>query len=913
MWYNESMEKLLILSEKPSAARAMAKALGGKTGTFEGDEYVIVALHGHIMKQGKPHEVAHKEYSETVGKFSNLAGIPWSPDYFDFTKKKPASEQDATLIKNIGGYLRAGYIPVIACDNDPSGEGDMIAWEILIALNYKGKVYREYHVDEQPDKFLPALRDKVEVTLEDPIYLSALARSGMDFMSQQLTRVATMEAINDGYDVPGAIPFGRLQSHILVTIGDQLEAIKNYKPHSEFQARYKLDNLILTSDEVPRYPSLDEWSADGLPDHSKVREIKQVPGSTAPPLPYSLTKLLQVLSQQGLKAARASALYQKMYDAGYLSYIRTADKTITTSQFNEMLPLLDSILNVLGLPTAAFTHRQARPTHVKDEGHHGALRPGTLIPDNLEQLDNTFGQGASTVYKVVAQRFCMMFLENTEWVRHDYETTETNPVFKGSLRIVTKQGVVDPDEDNSDVATQLPDLKKLAELYVHEIKSKKPAAPTEAWVLSQLEKNDVGTSATQGSTLIALTGTTSADPIQDGKVLSLSKLGEAGYRRAKDTQIGSVEGTRTIHKLMDDVRKGTKTVRNAYDEFSQLLISDMEIIKNTPLNWDDLFEKKKPKEFVEGVWNSQEIKFNRVYGTHRFTDEEVEKLLNGENIEIELEDSSGTSYKASGSLQELEFKGHRYIGFKGVRIRQGRVRGLWQGREVDYKGSYLDYVFTDDDNAKLQAGESITFDATQNDKKVTVSGRLADLEYQGHKYVGFKPEKRQREGYVNGTWNSKAVSYKGSYLDYVFTDEDNAKLQAGETISFVAHNKDNIELKISGALADLEYQGHKYVGFKSNPREREGYVTGVWRGRQVSFKGEFMKHVFTDEEIKLLLADKKIVFTGVTKGGKAKDIGGGLAEQTYKGRTFVGFKAEFDDKVGKGDGIVKGTLLSLFI
>ena len=112
------------------------------------------------------------------------------------------------------------------------------------------------------------------------------------------------------------------------------------------------------------------------------------------------------------------------------------------------------------------------------------------------------------------------------------------------------------------------------------------------------------------------------------------------------------------------------------------------------------------------------------------------------------------------------------------------------------------------------------------------------------------------------------------------------------------------ELNISGALADLEYQGHKYVGFKATPREREGYVTGMWQGRQVSFKGEFMTHKFTEEEIKLLLAGKKIVFTGVTKGGKAKDIGGGLAEQTYKGCTFVGFKAEFDDKVGKGDGLL---------
>mgnify|MGYP000859877607 CR=1 FL=1 len=893
------MEKLLILSEKPSAARAMAAALGGKNGTFEGDEYVIVALQGHMMEHGKPHEIAHKEYKDIVGKFSNLSGIPWSSDYFDYTKKKPISKRSAELIKNIGGYLKAGYIPVIACDNDPTGEGDMIAWEILIALNYKGKVYREYHIDEQPDKFLSALREKVEVTLEDPVYLSALARSGMDSLSQQLTRVATMGVINDGYEVPGAIPFGRVQSYILVTLGDQIEAIKNYKPHSEFESRYKLDNLILTSDEVDRFASRDDWSADGLPAYAKVKEIKQVPGSTAPPLPYSLTHLLRVLSQQGLKAKRASALYQKMYDDGYLSYIRTADKTITHSQFNEMLPLLDSILDLLGLPSAAFTHRTARPTHVKDEGHHGALRPGVKLPESLEYLDTTYGEGASIVYKTVAQRFCMMFLENSEWVRHDYVTVDTEPVFKGSLRIITKQGVVDPEENTDDVVLQLPDLSKSAELYVYEIKSRKPAAPTESWLLSQLEKNDVGTSATQSDKLVSMTGSTHEYPIQDGKVLSLSPLGQAGYLLAKNTQIGSVEGTRFIHQLMDEVRKGLKTPKETYDEFNQLLISDMEIIKNTHLNWDDLFKKGKQKEFVEGVWQGRQVRFNRVYGSHRFSDDEVEKLLNGETIEIELEDKSGTLVKASGSLQELEYKGSKYIGFKSTITQPGRIQGVWRGRQISYKGSYKDYTFTEQENQDLLADKEITFTISQDDKDIQISGRLADLEYQGKPYVGFKLTKGN--GYVSGVWQGRQISYKGSYKDYVFSDEENQKLQAGETISFIM-KKDDDFITIEGALADLEYQGHKYVGFK--PSKGDGYVRGTWRGKPVVFKGEFMFHKFTDDEIKKLLDDKKIVFVGISKAGKSMTIGGGLAEQTYQGRKFVGFKAEFDDKTGKGDGLL---------
>ena len=53
------MEKLLIIAEKPSAARNFSAALGGTSGTFEGNPYVIVNLLGHILEHGTPVETAY--------------------------------------------------------------------------------------------------------------------------------------------------------------------------------------------------------------------------------------------------------------------------------------------------------------------------------------------------------------------------------------------------------------------------------------------------------------------------------------------------------------------------------------------------------------------------------------------------------------------------------------------------------------------------------------------------------------------------------------------------------------------------------------------------------------------------------------------------------------------------------------
>ena len=975
------MEKLLIITEKPDAKRNFVKALGGESGTFDGDEYVIVNLVGHIMEYGKPSEVAYANQRETIGGFNTITETPWRYDQFDWNKKQLRSDL-GDIYKNIGRYLKAGYIPVIASDIDPMGEGDLLVHEVLISLGYDGKMYREYHIDESKAKITKALREKKVVTHDDPAFQMAFARSICDFSSQQLTRVASKDVHEKGYDIP-YVPFGRFKSYTLRKLAEQIQAIKDYKPSSEYESRYKLDNLILTSKDIKRFKTKDEWDPQGLPQEAKVREVKQLAGVTPPPKLYIFNDLAGDISKRGIRTRRTEALYQKMYEAGYLTYIRTEDDTITNEQFNEFYAQLDDLLALLNLPAAAFTHREKRATYVSDKGSHGGMRSGEKIPESLEALDAEFGKGASLIYKTVISRALMMFLEDTEWVKHYYETVGTDPVFKAEIKIITKQGVVDPDEDTSDIQKTLPDISKMATLYPHEVKSVKPAAPTASWILREMKKDNIGTPATQVPGLNNLIGDDAKSPIIDGKILSLSPMGQLGYLYGVNTRISTAEGTKFLHDVIKSVSKGKETVQGAFDKFRDLLESDMDAIKNTHVDLTTLGLPKSNKKVVEGVWQGRNIKFNGIYAGHEFTDDEIDKLLNDEEIAFDGE-SKGKSIKLQGKLEEQEYKGHKFIGFKGSIVREGYVDCIWQGKEAKYKGSFMDYVFTDEDNAKLQAGETISFKTHKDDKEYSVSGKLAVQEYkgrkylgfkaefenkpregyitgtwqgkqvqykgsfmdyvftdednvklqageiikfkthkddkeysvfgkleiqdyQGRKYVGFKPqfESTPREGYVTGTWQGKQVQYKGSFMDYVFTDEDNAKLQAGETIKFKTH-KDDKEYSVFGKLEIQDYQGRKYVGFKPQfeSKPRDGYVTGTWQGKQVQYKGSFMGHTFTDDENQRLLNGEKIVITGTNKAGKQRVIGGGLAEQNFKGRKYVGFKAEFDDKQGKNDGML---------
>ena len=70
------------------------------------------------------------------------------------------------------------------------------------------------------------------------------------------------------------------------------------------------------------------------------------------------------------------------------------------------------------------------------------------------------------------------------------------------------------------------------------------------------------------------------------------------------------------------------------------------------------------KEKVSGKFNGEEIKFNREWAGHRFTDAEVKALLNGEEITFTANKKAGGTFEATGSLGKSSFNGHEYWGFQ---------------------------------------------------------------------------------------------------------------------------------------------------------------------------------------------------------------------------------------------------------
>lgn len=120
--------------------------------------------------------------------------------------------------------------------------------------------------------------------------------------------------------------------------------------------------------------------------------------------------------------------------------------------------------------------------------------------------------------------------------------------------------------------------------------------------------------------------------------------------------------------------------------------------------------KNDKSERFEGTWDGEAVKPKRAWSGHRFTDEECERLLAGEEIEIEaVSGRTGKPFKCRGKLARLNYNGVSYVGFDRIEfVNEGAGPGnpVPAGSQPGPDG-WCRYTFTDEEKADLLAGKTV--------------------------------------------------------------------------------------------------------------------------------------------------------------------------------------------------------------
>ncbi|NKR53060.1 DNA topoisomerase III [Rhodococcus hoagii] len=772
------MGKVGILTEKPSAARNFAAALGGMSGTFDGTDYVIVNARGHLLELKDPSAMVPASLAERY-KSWELENLPWRSEDFRWEREirrkvsdgKLVTDQDAkSLLQEIKRTLSGCDTVCNAADLDPTGEGSLLGWEIVQFLGLEGKALeRMEFLDETPASLQKAFKARRPVSSieAEGDYRKADFRSKWDMLSIQFTRVATR--------VSGAntvLRNGRLKSAMVVIVGDGLDAHNGYVKKPFYENRFRDENGVTYTD-----PDIDRFENKaavprGL-SSSPVVHDGTTRKKTAPPKLMDLAALSSLLSKKGFAAQKVLETYQKMYEAQVVSYPRTEDKFISVEQFNELLPLVNEIAGVVGVDPAALSHRSPRKSHIKSGGAHGANRPGPNVPASLAAVEETYGELGREIYELLAKNYLTMLAPDYEYDQHRGHV-EKYPSFVGSLNVPAVLGwkgvfiVEDDEDDDTEPASGATTLGKIAEPFVHEGFPARPPHPSMSWLMKQLEKRSVGTGATRTSTYAEVTNNAKGKALMIEKrgKLTLSTLGELNHRILPGTHIGDLSITEQVFEQMAQIEAGAGAAPDFLALVADLVRHDIETMKvnasRLPAELKGRMDKAGlTRAPVEAIDLPPALQFThngtvvtrakRLFGGHRFTDAEVAALLAGEVIEITAKrPKTGAAYTCKGKLEpgvlEKDGKQYPYVGFTPqFEERTDLVTGVWKGKKVSFKARgwganehWPGKDFTEQELAKLLAGETIAFKAkAKTGRPYTAKGALAERTFNGRKVVGF--------------------------------------------------------------------------------------------------------------------------------------------------------------------------------
>lgn len=811
--------KFYILAEKKMAAQDFSKALGGQTGTRNGHDYVIGHAAGHLLKLRKPEDLVPKERSDFYHKWS-FAHLPWVMS--DFTWKlmymvNKKGETTKEIIDRIATESAECDAFVIAGDDDPSGEGDLIQWDIIDWIGWNKPVYRMHFPDSGVKEVQHAFDTMEIVDRTDKAYVRSRNRRIWDYISMQLTEALNVKLGEYGIKIKSKIKgkggrqkfvnlrAGRLKSMILKFIGDRLAERKNFKKKSYFENRYYEENSGLvfsrkyTDGDEWRYDTPEETQNEMLSQNDVIGEVKAVAKEKTPeelPLGDDLVALID----KGFDPEQIVRSAQKLKDEGFISYHRTNDRHILANQFEELVELKDALIAWFGLESQAekINCLTPRKPYAADsiDGHGGIRVLKVVQPVEFKMNHN---ETELAIYDLVAKRSLMIMCENKKYISYRLRL-KNNPNFEATCKKVTNFGfdeVFGKVNSKSDLDGEMLEGKTVI-LTIEEGSNTMPAKLNIDRLLELLKKKNIGTGASRLQAIPeAMSAGSELIEYKNGELI-LSPAGIISYLMSQNLLISDWHTTQKLNEFLDS---GNKTIEQVYESVMELVNHDLSVIKGLTgvqelvVNHVDANMLFIPTEKISiDLPDGREVKLPKQYAwsngkEHTFTNEELEQLSNLEEITFAM--TPEVNIKAK--IGEGNVNGRDYFGLITEMV--PNADNIYFGEKDDFpyqirKKLTDDRVITTDELSQLLAGQTLKIDnLMKKDKSGTYSAYFVlELEEksEGKKYWILNRYFTDPNKMVKVVFKKKNYSLDPYFspLGRKFTSEELEMLSAGKALEF---------------------------------------------------------------------------------------------------------------------------------
>ena len=493
--------KSLVIAEKPSVARDIARVLGANQkngGILEGKNYVVTWALGHLVTLADP-----EEYDRKYEKWE-MATLPMLPKEMKLVVIRQTGRQ-FSVVKT---QLFRKDIGEIIIATDAGREGELVARWILEKAGCHKPIKRLW-ISSVTDKAIKEgfanLKDGHDY---DNLYRAAVARAEADWLvGMNGTRALTCK-----YNAQ--LSCGRVQTPTLAMIAKREEEIRKFVPKEYYGISLETQDVKWTwrDEKTKSFRTFSRERAEQIKGRLEnaaleITNVEKKAKKTMAPGLYDLTTLQREANlKYGFSAKETLNIMQRLYENHkVLTYPRTDSRYIG----KDIVPTIKERLKACGIGpyrklAGALMNKpvQVNGSFVDDKrvsDHHA------IIPtEQFVQLDHMTNEERK-IYDMVVRHFLAVLYPASQYEQVTMEAKAAGETFAASGKVIKSlgwrevyEGGADDDlEDDTDDEKKLkdqrlPEMKtgtrlKILKTSLNTGKTKPPARFTEATLLAAME------------------------------------------------------------------------------------------------------------------------------------------------------------------------------------------------------------------------------------------------------------------------------------------------------------------------------------------------------------------------------------------------------------------------------------------
>ena len=415
----------LIVSEKPSVAQAIGKALGitkRRDGYLEGGEYLVSWCVGHLVELAPP-----GSYDPKLVKWSK-ADLPILPKAWQYLVSTSTQKQFEVLCS----LMARPDVDQLICATDAGREGELI-FRLVYHQCGCTKPFTRLWISSMEDAAIREGFNNLRPSTEyDALYKAALCRERADW----LVGINATRLFSCLYGQP--LNVGRVMTPTLAMTVSREAAIDAFRPEPFYTVLLKMEDCMASSERFKDKSQAETLLAEcRKASQAVLQKTERKEKTEHPPALYDLTSLQRDANRLlGYSAQQTLDYTQALYEKKLVTYPRTDSRYLTEDMEPGLPELVRQTADLFGVTGEISIQAKQVINNKKVSDHHAILPTRSMAKTDLSSLP----AGEAHVLRLISARLLAAVGEPYRYAETTVQMECAGTVFTAKGKTVLAEG-----------------------------------------------------------------------------------------------------------------------------------------------------------------------------------------------------------------------------------------------------------------------------------------------------------------------------------------------------------------------------------------------------------------------------------------------------------------------------------------